>query len=81
MQSADSHGVTGRWANPPGGWEHVLSIAEREPSLADTLAQYRRTRHPACLNAIMLNGSIDIQQAWWTAPDTEADPLRLAAKV
>ena len=62
----DTHNVTGPYANPPGGWEAILLAAATRPSLALLARNYRASKHPACLNAIMANADSNLWITYYT---------------
>lgn len=68
--TADTHGVTGPYANPPGGWEAIIRNAEKRPRLALLVRNYRASKHPACLNAIMDNCDANLWLTYYTGADT-----------
>jgi len=59
----DIAGVSSPYASPKGGWEPVLAAAEKVPHLRHIVANYRRTKHPACLNGIMTNAPVSVWHA------------------
>jgi hypothetical protein len=59
------YGVTGKYAGCRD-WEAVLRVAATIPRLRPLVEQWRRTRHPACLNAIMNNAiGADAAKLWF----------------
>lgn len=45
-------------------WEKVLEAARLRPRLSAVVAMYDKTKHPGCLNAIMVNA--DDANLWLT---------------
>ncbi len=72
MNAPDSHGVTSVYANPPGGWPAVIEAASHVPQLRRLVENYRRTRHPACLNALMTNAPAEVWLAYHCGADAVA---------
>lgn len=66
----DTHGVSGRYANPPGGWDSILRNAKKRPRLQVFVRNYRASKHPAMLNAIMDNADANLWLTYYTGNDT-----------
>jgi hypothetical protein len=71
MEKPDTHGVTGAYSHPPCGWDKVLAYAATRPNLRRFAENYHRTRHPACLNAIMSQADSGLWLVWYSAPSPQ----------